>query len=144
MMTTKTGKPKLFRRERNDWGVLCSVRNYATISQLRAAWDSYADSLSPERTICQVFVKFDDDSFMRVACERVSKSVEWKDYDGEIWSSEYLGKQWYCTDGSFEEGASNSPIKAVKNCYFKGGDKDFTGDKVIEIRLLTEEEELWD
>ena len=144
MMTTKAGKPKLFRRERSDWGVLCSVRNYLTFSQLNAAWDAYAKSLSPETEYCQVLVTFDDDSFMRLNLQRVSRSIEWKDYDGEIYSSDYLGKKWYCMDDCYEESESSSPVKAVKNCYFKGGDKDFHGDKVKEIRLLTEEEELWD
>jgi hypothetical protein len=143
MVATKTGKPELYRLETGT-GIPCKVRNYQTLSQLRAAWDSYAKSLSPEKEYCQVLVRFDDDSFMRAPCTRVSKSIEWKDYDGEIWSSDYLGKKWYCMDEAFEEGESISPVKAVKNCYFKGGDKDMWGEKVKEIRLLKEEEELWD
>jgi hypothetical protein len=108
-------KPKLYESKMSDYGIPCRVRVFMNDSQIHAANETHATSLSPFKTEVTLRLVYSDGSSMTLEVEKERKTFIYRDYEKEQWEAPYHGKRWEFEDRFYS--TSKSLMNAVKKSY---------------------------
>lgn len=94
--TTKPAKPRLHNRVISMYGYKAKERAFSTDCGLHSAMKDYARAMDVRRTLL-ITTTFDDGSTDIERLYPCTKTITYKDYEGESWEEgHYYGKSWDC------------------------------------------------
>ena len=107
------------------------VRTFDCDSQLHCAFDEWNKAKSKNETL-EVTTSFEDGSGPNVdVLEHSTKTVEYKDYEGEVWELEQETSKWDCLYMTDEPKSQ----KGVKEAYLKWHDETGQSKDIISVTL---------